>query len=193
MTQYDFIGIDFGAKNAGTTAICFILDNKLKVIQSKKGCDADLFCHNWIKNLSPRHILIDAPLSLPLAYFGKGEDFFFRLCDRETAAMSPMFLGGLTARAMRMAAHFKPQGIVFIETYPRLVYEQLLPDLPKPSNKNEVTSIVPKLEEVIGINIQMDHLDVHGMDAVLAWFAGWRMLQGQAIQKGNPLEGLITF
>lgn len=36
MTQYDFIGIDFGAKNAGTTAICFILDNKLKVIQSKR-------------------------------------------------------------------------------------------------------------------------------------------------------------
>lgn len=193
MTQYDFIGIDFGAKNAGTTAICFAFNNKLKVVQSKKNCDADLFCHNWIKNLSPRHILIDAPLSLPLAYFGKGEDFFFRLCDRETAAMSPMFLGGLTARAMRMAAHFKSQGIVFTETYPRLVYQQLFPDIPKPSNKDEVSSIVPKLEEVIGINLQMDHLNVHSMDAVLAWVAGWRLLQKQAIQKGNPTEGLITF
>lgn len=193
MAPFDFIGIDFGAKNAGTTAICFAVNKTLKVVQSTKGHDADLFCHDWIHSLSPRQILIDAPLSLPHAYFGKGEDFLFRLCDRETAAMSPLFLGGLTARAMRLAAHFRPLGIIFTETYPKLVHQQLLPYLPKPSKKDEVSSIVLQLESAIGFDIQMEHISVHSLDAVLAWAAGWRLLKGQAIQKGDPAEGLITY
>ena len=87
--------------------------------------DADAFIHSEAIHLKPRMIFIDAPLSLPGIYWlGNGfRDHFFRQCDKEMNAMSPMFLGGLTARAMRLKAELKSTGCKIIETYPRMLTE----------------------------------------------------------------------
>ncbi len=104
-----WVGIDYGAKLAGTTAISFVENNQIKTVQSVRKQNADTFCLDWISRLKPDFIMIDAPLSLPLAYFGKGDDYFYRQADRELKAMSPLFLGGLTARAMRLANQWSKQ------------------------------------------------------------------------------------
>jgi predicted nuclease with RNAse H fold len=95
-------GIDYGSKMAGTTVITYNQDNVLYQRSSVKNGDADAFILDCVTELQPGQIYIDAPLSLPLACFGKGTDFFYREADRKLKAMSPMFLGGLTARAMKL-------------------------------------------------------------------------------------------
>ena len=74
------IGIDFGAKLSGTTAICMgVVGGRLEVTCSKKGQDADLFLNAALKGKAPATVCIDAPLSLPLAYrqAQRVPDFFF--------------------------------------------------------------------------------------------------------------------
>lgn len=122
------VGIDYGSKLAGTTVLCWEQDGQLHYQQSEKKKDADQWLIQLIQELSPPEVFIDAPLSLPAAYHGKGEDFFYRDCDRELRAMSPMFLGGLTARAMKLRHLLSPQQIVFQETYPAELVRNL-PDL----------------------------------------------------------------
>lgn len=94
------IGIDFGSKLAGTTALCIgEAGEQLQVSSSEKGQDADLFLMAALEGKAPATLCIDAPLSLPLAYRQPNEnsDFFYRKADRQAKAMSPLFLGGLTA------------------------------------------------------------------------------------------------
>ena len=88
-------GIDYGSKLAGTTVITYDIDRVLYQLQSDKKSDADKFVLNHVTDLKPDAIYLDAPLSLPKAYFGEGDDFFYRKGDKELRAMSPMFLGGL--------------------------------------------------------------------------------------------------
>ena len=115
-SKLDWIGVDYGSKLAGTTAICYKSDKGLAIRQSEKKSDADVFLSDFINEHQPTVVYLDAPLSLPSVYTSKGEDYFYRSCDRLTKAMSPMFLGGLTARAMRLSASF-PE-IEFRECYP---------------------------------------------------------------------------
>ncbi|MCW8893152.1 MAG: hypothetical protein OQL18_07525, partial [Deltaproteobacteria bacterium] len=112
-----FVGIDFGARKAGTTAVCFLASERLLVVEATKGANADLFLQPQLENIKPQKVFIDAPLSLSGGYFAFGGDYMFRSCDRELGAMSPMFLGGLTARAIKLKSEFCR--IEFIETCPR--------------------------------------------------------------------------
>jgi len=111
------VGIDYGNKYAGTTVICYNSRHEIKFVQSSKNADADSFLLNELTYLNPDLIMIDAPLSLPGVYWLSSEykDHFFRSCDRELRAMSPMFLGGLTARAISLIK--KMNGTEVLETY----------------------------------------------------------------------------
>ncbi len=193
MTEPFFLGIDFGARHAGTTAICFPDGNSLMVLQTKKGEDADSFCKHWLELLMPEAVMIDAPLSLPAAYFGKGGDFFYRNCDREAGAMSPLFLGGLTARAMQLADCYKQQGISFYEVYPKLAFQRLFPGIVKPSKKETFAELFEKLEGVLGFDIKTGETSAHGFDAVLAWYSGQQIFRGEAVSLGDANEGLIFY
>ena len=121
---YEFIGVDYGSKLAGTTAISYLEEGKIRILQSKKKEDADQFLSELILRLSPKSIFIDAPLSLPAAYHNKGTDYFYRKADRDCKAMSPMFLGGLTARAMKLKAQHADRN--FIEVYPAMLARVVL-------------------------------------------------------------------
>lgn len=181
-------GVDFGAKNAGTTAVCLNQNGKLICLQTKKGEDADKFLEKLIASLKPELIMLDAPLSLPAVYFGKGADYFFRHCDKELLAMSPMFLGGLTARAMKLKSFVDPLGLKILETYPKQIAKSLSMTYDVP--EDEV--FVPILRQT-QMSIDTSLQSKHAKDALLAWYAGWRYLNGSAVFAGKPEEGLIWY
>lgn len=183
-------GIDYGAKKAGTTAICYDLNDQLQVIQSQKNKDADLFISQAIKDWSPEYIFIDAPLSLPGAYFEKGDNFFYRKADLDLKAMSPMFLGGLTARAIKLSKELPL--LPFYETYPTQIVKQYLPDtIGYKKHKEDIISFLQILNKRLPVKCQATLSNWHQVDAVLAWWAGFRWKQQEVRVYGKKEEGLI--
>jgi predicted nuclease with RNAse H fold len=178
-------GVDYGSKLAGTTVVCFEAHGQLHLKGSAKKEDADKFLQSLIDELQPERVFIDAPLSLPSAYYGKGNDFFYRECDRLTKAMSPMFLGGPTARAMKLAS--QNSSVKFLETYPAALAAEL--DIPS-SRKAENFS---KLSEFLPMPPKNKIVNGHQYDAVLAWLSGNRYLAGKAKILGEESEGQVCY
>jgi predicted nuclease with RNAse H fold len=187
----DWIGIDFGSQNAGTTVIVGCRGNKLELDQSVKGASADDFILSVIDQWKKvTRIFIDAPLSLPAAYFGCGDDFMYRAADREVSAMSPMFLGGLTARAMRIADRLRSSGRECFETYPARVESEIL-GYSTPKKKVFQTQPLKEIIEQIEVEFPLVE-NRHQYDAIWAWLAGYRHHKGIAKFIGNPKEGVIV-
>lgn len=184
-------GIDYGSKMAGTTVLVWANKKRLYLSQSAKNEDADAFLTTRLAELSPSVVFIDAPLSLPMVYrTGAGEDYFYRSGDRELKAMSPMFLGGLTARAMRLANESKP--IKFVETYPAATVARVL--MAPPSYKSDLDEFSKQLRKDVRKQCKLDcpaHENWHQIDATIAWLSGWRYLSGEYLSFGNSDEGLI--
>jgi predicted nuclease with RNAse H fold len=188
-------GIDYGSKLSGNTAIALQTnDNTIEVFSSEKGKDADEWLISIILKHQIKDIYIDAPLSIPLAYFGKGNDFMYRLCDRITGAMSPMFLGGLTARAMQLQKSLSHYGVKMIETYPSMTIKRLVHS----ADYNKKRELIPPLWEELE-NIMKAEITFHGskrtheFDALLALYAGKLAANQQAVIVGDTLEGLICY
>ncbi len=190
-SQPTFIGVDYGSKLAGTTAICFSKDDQFHFYQSEKKKDADAFLEKVVAELEPTYIFLDAPLSLPGAFFEQSEDYFYRKGDRAVKAMSPMFLGGLTARAMRMKSIFSKKGIETIEVYPSQLLKVIFPKkvFKKKDYKIEeiydlMKTLVPNLPKAVPPNS-------HQLDALLCWHSGFRYFKKEAIFYGKKKEGGI--
>jgi uncharacterized protein len=186
-------GVDFGSKLAGTTAITFILDDKIKIVQTTKGQDADKWLVKIIKENNLDYIFMDSPLSLPAAFFGKGDDFNYRKADRLISAMSPMFLGGLTARAIKLKTELAHYGVSCIEVYPGgFVRNQA--DYQLFYNKKDLTSLSKMTDELLQ-TIQHDISEkpttYHQLDSLICWYIGDKYLKGQAQSLGDAEEGLI--
>jgi len=183
-------GIDYGSKLAGTTCICYQQNGILQIHQSAKKADADLFLYDHIRLTGVRHVFIDAPLSLPSVYKGKGENYFYRKADQELGAMSPMFIGGLTARAVKLKNTLESEGIKVFEVYPGAWVRHNLKEGDKYKKDldgfiKQVKSIFPALPVVGDIN------NWHQADSVLAWVSGYRYLTGQSLSFGNADEGIV--
>jgi predicted nuclease with RNAse H fold len=193
MADNQILGIDYGSNLAGTTAVCHLQGSALKFQISRKGSSADEFLLKTIKELKPALIFIDAPLSLPLVYKSsdKADDFFYRTCDRALGAMSPMFLGGLTARAMRLVQPLVSTGIEVYETYPAHTAKVLqLAGYKK--HMEPVQHELSELSQAIGLKTQWpDPITLHHIDAFLAWYSGMRFLRGEHITTGKIEEGII--
>jgi len=187
-SKMNIIGIDYGSKTAGTTALCYAGDSGFSILQSKKKEDADAWILAHVNLLRPHLVMLDAPLSLPAAYVGGGTDFFYRRCDRELKAMSPLFIGGLTARAMQLAHGLRQQGIDVKEVYPRQVQRALFPG--NRAYKKSLPAFRKLLQRVCEYTVP-PLKNWHQADAVLAWLGGWRWLHGQGHNSGDPAEGVI--
>jgi hypothetical protein len=70
------IGIDFGARMAGNTVVCERRGSLFRFHRCAKDEDGDTWLRACVDELRPKAIYIDAPLSLPDAYFGRGTDHF---------------------------------------------------------------------------------------------------------------------
>ncbi|MCX8071749.1 MAG: DUF429 domain-containing protein [Candidatus Binatia bacterium] len=181
-------GVDFGARWAGTTVICFDVGSQLRFLRVPQKQDADEFLEAFLRKSQPQAVYIDAPLSLPAAYFERGTDFLYRCCDRDLSAMSPMFLGGLTARAMRLCRRIT---LPVYEVYPhaaaRLLEEQGIAGYRSASPPEYLA----RCARVLPCTAAEPVTSWHEVDAALAWWSGWRHLRGEARAFGEPSEGLI--
>lgn len=192
MNQYDGLwGIDFGSKMAGTTVICYCQNDHIYFTQSRKNENADEKILQFVKDKSPTLIMIDAPLSLPYVYSQKiheTADFFYRQCDRELKAMSPMFLGGLTARAMKLNHCVTRSGILMMETYPAAQARKLGFKEYKTQNCHTLALMISQ-KYSLKLNEQLSNF--HQLDAFMAFVGGIHYLQNQYEAFGNKEEGLI--
>jgi len=188
-----WIGIDYGAKLAGTTCIAWCEINVIQVDRVQKGKDADAWLENMVKQLNPDFICIDAPLTLPAAYYNKGHDYFYRHCDRELQAMSPMFLGGLTARAIRLANLWRMNSIQVNEVYPKGLIQKVHTSLLSGyKNSKEFSFFIDVLSRCYPVVFPKNIGTWHEADAILAWCTGWRIQQKIELKFGNEDEGIIT-
>lgn len=192
------IGIDFGAKLAGTTVIARMYEhNKVDFFASTKKQDADGFILDFVsQNENIWLAYIDAPLSLPLVYSQNSSEgsYFYREADKATGAMSPMFLGGLTARAMQLSVQLSKLGVKVVETYPSKLAEVL--KLKEKNYKKEKYQIEPLCEEIKDISgLMFDSEAVktwHHFDALLCLYSAKRYEMQAAMVFGNEKEGTIT-
>jgi predicted nuclease with RNAse H fold len=188
-------GVDFGSKLAGTTVLaspCFAP----QLMRSRKGADADAFLLDTLIGQGVQFVFLDAPLSLPGVYLSqpKYQDFLFRVGDRQLGAMSPMFLGGLTARAMRLKSLLEAAGIQVFETYPAAQAKRLgLHALGYKKSKEALPMVVGCLAPAMEpLGFFFDQITSwHDVDALLALLAAVRWSKGEAEFWGNESEGGI--
>lgn len=189
-------GIDYGSKLAGTTVITYDIQGKLFQICSEKKKDADSMIKDAAAELKPSSIFIDAPLSLPNAYYGKGDDYFYRKADKELKAMSPMFLGGLTARAMKLSAYIRKMNIEVFETYPGALVRST-PTLKEVYTKKGSPHIFELMKRVSTLLSEFDITDqilnLHQVDSLLAWYSGYKHINSNSIKVGDVEEGMIIY
>jgi uncharacterized protein len=197
MTQTNFVGIDYGSKLAGTTVVAYF-DAATEQVHFRTAApkkDADAFLLTTLAELRPALVFLDAPLSLPAVYTGQngGKDYFYRAADRQLRAMSPMFLGGLTARAMQLKNKLQQDGITVFETYPArhaqrfslktLHYKQQLEHLP--AVLDFLRLHLPFVFEAAAVR------SWHQVDALLAFYTGVRFAEKTAEVFGDADEGQI--
>ena len=171
------VGIDYGSKMAGTTVIARMYEhNKVDLQASAKNQDADKFISDFMEaNQDIWLAYIDAPLSLPIAYksLNGSNDYFYRQADRITGAMSPMFLGGLTARAMQLKEQISKKGIKVVETYPAKLAEVLsFKDEGYKKGKENINALCDRLKAESDFEFKNeDVLSWHHFDALLCLYS----------------------
>lgn len=188
-------GIDYGSKMAGTTVVAWAEEKTLFLAQSQKKKDADLWLKQWVDKHRPKQLYLDAPLSLPGVYTEPAQysDFFYRAGDKAVKAMSPMFLGGLTARAMRLSQELRNLGCATTEVYPGQLSKLIGLDRTRyKKDKDYLASATA----IIMLHLQ-DYLlheqpaNWHQVDALLAFCSGYRHQKGLAEIYGTDAEGQI--
>lgn len=192
-----FIGIDYGKKDSGNTVLCYKQEDRMGFVGTEKNRDPDPVIIEQAEKLKAEYIFLDAPLSLPKIYFNasdKEKDYFYRRCDRDLGAMSPMFIGGLTARAIRLRHILEDKGFIVKEVYPSALANLL--DLRSHGYKEKTINIIRCMDVIASqfhiYNIREKQMPTwHHFDALLALISGGRYLQGVAEHYGHSGEGLI--
>ena len=188
-------GIDYGKKLSGNTVICQKKGSEVNFFKVGINQDADQFILDHMHKHQPDVIFIDAPLSLPAAFYDpeKHDNYFFRRCDQELGAMSPMFLGGLTARAIRLKTIIEKQGIIIRETYPKALARRMgLKEQGYRQGKEHISGCIDRLEEIAHLEVDHGALQSwHHLDALLALVSAIRFEQSLGFTFGDAGEGLI--
>jgi len=188
-------GIDYGKKLSGNTVICIKSGSRVEFFQAEKNRDADRFILEQVPRHLPKRIFIDAPLTLPGAYYDPQNynDYFFRLCDQQLGAMSPMFLGGLTARAIRMKDLLADMDIALMETYPKALAGQLrLKQMGYRRGKENLEQCSASIMETSNLSFEKASVQSwHHLDALLALVSAIRHEQKLSYTYGHPEEGQI--
>lgn len=190
-------GVDYGSKLSGNTVIAIYQEPNIFFMEVEPKVDADQFIRNAVAHFKPELMFIDAPLSLPGVYRNlKGfEDYHFRLADRETRAMSPMFLGGLAARAIELKNSLESGGLQILETYPKLMAQRFdLKALGYKGTKAALKDCIAKVRSCMRPSIKINSNDIlswHHLDALLALMSALSYHCGDYRSFGDESEGLI--
>lgn len=189
-------GIDYGSKTAGTTVVAWLETDTICLQQSEKNKDADAFLKAIVTSQNFQIIGLDAPLSLPARLVDKSAegDYFYREADKVLNAMSPMFLGGLTARAIKLRDELDDEVGEMIEAYPK-AFVQKLPFRADYQKKN-LSTLRTFYEQLQAEYPQFQYPKVHNwhqLDAILALLITYQYSNGTHSAAGSPHEGLIIY
>ena len=186
-------GVDYGSKLSGNTALAFFDASNAKVLTCPAKKDADQWLMDQFHQLQIKKVFIDAPLSLPGVYTGNGENYHYRKADIELKAMSPMFLGGLTARAMQLKSYAEKSKILLIETYPAATLQRL--KNVHLYQKKGVPDVLlwEEISQLLEASIHAEQKRGHEFDACLALYAGHLYENGKANVAGDEVEGMIVY
>lgn len=192
------LAVDFGSKTSGYTAAALLdSDERVSLHQSVKGKNADEWLKGLIKGCTPDIIAIDAPLSLPGVYSTTEgcTNYHYRQCDLEVNAMSPMFLGGLTARAIEMKDWIQATlRAEVIEIYPKLVAQDLGLDKRYKKDLAYLTEALDILSAELSGDLDASQVtNWHRFDALLALWTASKYAAGAAEKIGLETEGIIYF
>ncbi len=191
VAQHSILGIDYGSKTAGTTALAWI-DKKGQVHfkQSDKNQNADTFILEHIAQLNTELIGLDAPLSIPkgLLDLNNDSDCFYRDADKKLGAMSPLFLGGLTARAIALKKVLMKQKIAVFETYPAafIKYRKLSANYVK-KEPTKITDFIEATRKEFPFEIP-ETKSWHVIDACICLAIALNINEQQAQFEGNTDE-----
>ncbi len=194
-----YFGIDYGSKYTGNTVIAVLQGMDIMFLAVDKKVDADNFIYNATEHFKPQWIFLDAPLSLPGVYTQKqckNTNYHFRLADLECKAMSPMFLGGLAARAIELKNKLQDNlGTTVHETYPRIMAQRLnLPEQGYKKSKSNLSDCTAQVASRFSKNIRFNPKDVktwHHLDSLLALMSAMAHEQNKCTAYGDPNEGVI--
>ncbi len=188
-------GIDYGSKLAGTTVVAVLEKDRAVWYQSAKKKDADAFLLEQLAQFSIQKVFLDAPLSLPGVYrdMSAYDDFFYRKADKDLRAMSPMFLGGLTARAMRLQRQLQQNSIETREVYPAHLAKLLqLKALHYKQHSEHIAGVASHLANILPFTFDISLLhNWHQIDALLALYSAWRYEHNEHLTFGIVEEGQI--
>ena len=187
-------GVDYGAKFSGNTAVAILKKGKVELFKTKVKENADDFIVEVLSKHQVKMVFIDAPLSLPRSYQGIKEEtepeFFYRQCDKETGAMSPLFLGGLTARAIALKYCLNRKEIEVYETYPSYLCRLL--NIDRVKTADGVFEMFHRIKnELNGLFGNIEPQTIHEIDALLALYSAIRFCQQQHVVLGDASEGEI--
>jgi predicted nuclease with RNAse H fold len=187
-------GVDYGAKLSGNTAVAILKKGKVELFKTKVKENADEFIVEVLTKHQVKMVFIDAPLSLPRSYQGIKEEtvpeFFYRQCDKETGAMSPLFLGGLTARAIALKYCLNRKEIEVYETYPSYLCRLL--NIERVKTADGVFEMFHRIKnELNGLFGNIEPQTIHEIDALLALYSAIRYCQQQNVVLGDAEEGEI--
>jgi predicted nuclease with RNAse H fold len=187
-------GVDYGAKLSGNTAVAILKKGKVELFKTKVKENADDFIVEVLSKHQVKMVFIDAPLSLPRSYQGIKEEtepeFFYRQCDKETGAMSPLFLGGLTARAIALKYCLNRKEIEVYETYPSYLCRLL--NIERVKTADGVFEMFHRIKnELNGLFGNIEPQTIHEIDALLALYSAIRFCQQQHVVLGDASEGEI--
>lgn len=195
LADYSIMGIDYGSKLSGNTVVALLHNKTITFHKSNKNKNADQMILDIANDIKPGYVFIDAPLSLPGIYSNpsKYSDYFYRMADSELGAMSPMFLGGLTARAMRLANELKSKGMKVHESYPAAIARSLeLHELGYKKDKKSINKLASLLNEYLGIDFDENKVTTwHHIDALLTLVIAKRYFESRHLVFGEKEEGLI--
>lgn len=183
-------GVDYGAKKSGNTAVAISNGFKISIYQAEKGADSDRWLNKLLVKYPPYFVAIDAPLSLPKAWCGGNGDLFYRKCDSALKAMSPLFLGGLTARAVQFKRSLEEKKTEVIECYPKGFVQKIL-DGYYPKAGEILDETLQKLSKEHQLIFSQIPTNEHQIDATLSLIMAIRYQKGLAQAFGEEREGLI--
>jgi predicted nuclease with RNAse H fold len=195
--KHILFGINYGSKLCGNTVIAILNINKIYFLHVDADTDADEFIVNATNHFKPDVVFLNAPLSLPARCCGKkGNDFHFRKADVAIKAISPMFLGGVAARAMELKARLEEsKGTKVYETHTKTqaCNYKLIEEGYKKDDANLI-ACRNTLKEKLSPQLFFDCQDIktwEHLDAMLSLFSAMRFVMGHADTYGDTKEGLI--
>ena len=180
------VGIDYGAKMSGNTVLAHYTNDQVTFSQVDKKKDADTWLRKELISIQADIVYLDAPLSLPAAYYNNGDSYHYREADKLTRAMSPMFLGGLTARAMSLKHALKP--LTFHEIYPAFFQSEIVQSI---HYKVDIHLFIAELHHKERFVLAQQPQNWHQVDALIALLIGTRHQKNRHQEIGNTAEGII--